>query len=363
MTGVRIVNLARVADEDLVRWRELAAGAYEANPFYEPDFLLPAVSHLDDSPTKLLVAEAGDRWVGAVPVTSLRWRPQIPALMAWHGLYSYLCTPLLDQRHLTEALGALIAQGSREAGRQMLIGTRVSVDERLAPAMVAALKAARRHLAGRSEVERAVLRRREDGDYLSHLKPHHKREYKRQRRRLEEALGAPLAMTDRAGDPEAVERFLELERGGWKGRAGPAFASGTGDADFFREVCRRFSAEGRMQLLELSAGDKAVAMKCNLHAGEGSFAFKIAFEEEYARYSPGIQLELENIRAFHEVGLKWMDSCADPDNRMINRLWADRRRLCTVVLAKNGPAAGPTRLAFAVGVRLNRRRQNQWTGT
>ena len=57
-----------------------------------------------------------------------------------------------------------------------------------------------------------------------------------------------------------------------------------------------------------------------------------------------------------------MDSCADPDNQMINRLWADRARLCTVVLAKDGPAAAPTRLAFALGVRLNRRRtEGKWT--
>ena len=362
MTRARTIRLGDVGGADLERWRALAADAYEANPFYEPDFLLPAAEHLGLAQMRLLVAGSGERWTGCAPVLPLRWRPQIPALMAWHGMYAYLCTPLLGRDDVEAALAALVALGSKIAGRQMLVASRVSVDERLGPALAASLKPARRHQAGRLEVERAIIRRQPDGEYLSHLKPHHKREYKRQRRRLEEALGAPLEMTDRAGDPEAVERFLMLERGGWKGRAGTAFAS-AGDDEFFREVCRRFAASGRLQLLELSAGDSVVAMKCNLHAGEGSFAFKIAFEEEYARYSPGIQLELENIRAFHDAGLKWMDSCADPDNQMINRLWADRRRLCTVVLARNGPMAAPNRMVFAVGARLNRRRGSKWTVT
>jgi CelD/BcsL family acetyltransferase involved in cellulose biosynthesis len=362
VTRVRTIRLGGVDAVDLERWRALAADAYEANPFYEPDFLLPAAEHLGLADMRLLVAESEERWTGCVPVAALRWRPQLPALMAWHGMYAYLCTPLLGRDDVEDAIAAMVAEGSRIAGRQMLVGSRVSVDARLSSALAASLKPARRHQAGRLEVERAVLRRHPDGEYLSHLKPHHKREYKRQRRRFEEALGAPLEMIDRAGDPEAVESFLALERGGWKGRAGTAFAS-AGDDDFFREVCRRFAAAGRLQLLELSAGDSVVAMKCNLHAGEGSFAFKIAFDEEHARYSPGIQLELENIRAFHDAGLKWMDSCADPDNQMINRLWADRRRLCTVVLAKDGPASAPNRIVFALGVRLNRRRQNKWTVT
>ncbi len=35
---------------------------------------------------------------------------------------------------------------------------------------------------------------------------------------------------------------------------------------------------------------------------------------------------------FHEDRAEqWQDSCADPDNEMINRLWPDRRRLSTTV--------------------------------
>jgi len=94
-------------------------------------------------------------------------------------------------------------------------------------------------------------------------------------------------------------------------------------------------------MLALVVGGRTVAMKCNVLAGAGSYAFKITYDEDYARYSPGVLLEMENIRRFHSRGdLQWMDSCADPGNWMMNRIWPDRRRIATLVVP-GGNFAGP----------------------
>jgi hypothetical protein len=53
-------------------------------------------------------------------------------------------------------------------------------------------------------------------------------------------------------------------------------------------------------------------------------AFKITYDEAYAKYSPGVLLELENIRQLHQGCLSWMDSCAAPNRFMINQLWPER---------------------------------------
>jgi hypothetical protein len=93
-------------------------------------------------------------------------------------------------------------------------------------------------------------------------------------------------------------------------------------------------------MLALSLNGRTIAYKCNFLAGRGSFAFKIAFDEEYARYSPGVLLEYENIRLLHErAGVEWMDSCASPDRMMINQLWPERRTIQTVAVA-TGKGAG-----------------------
>jgi hypothetical protein len=93
-------------------------------------------------------------------------------------------------------------------------------------------------------------------------------------------------------------------------------------------------------MLALTVGGRTVAMKCNFLAHDGAFAFKIAYDEAYARFSPGTLLELENIREFHRrPELRWMDSCAAAEHFMANRLMLDRRSLACV-LTTTGRASG-----------------------
>ena len=87
-------------------------------------------------------------------------------------------------------------------------------------------------------------------------------------------------------------------------------------------------------MLGLYLDGRPVALKCSLRSGVGSFGFKIAFDEDFAHFSPGLQLEIENIRRFHGISdLHWMDSCASYDAVLFNRLYLERRTLRTVLLS------------------------------
>jgi hypothetical protein len=69
-------------------------------------------------------------------------------------------------------------------------------------------------------------------------------------------------------------------------------------------------------------------MLCNFVSGDTVFTFKIASDAELAKYSPGIQLSILFLDHFHALPqLSRADSCAEPGNGMINRLWPDRREL------------------------------------
>jgi hypothetical protein len=90
-------------------------------------------------------------------------------------------------------------------------------------------------------------------------------------------------------------------------------------------------------MLGLFLNGEPIALKVNLLSGRGSFGFKIAYDEQYARFSPGVQLELENVRVFHEeTDLDWMDSCAVANHFMINRLWKHRRTIDHVLISTGG---------------------------
>nr|WP_239520258.1 GNAT family N-acetyltransferase [Blastococcus saxobsidens] len=164
------------------------------------------------------------------------------------------------------------------------------------------------------------------------------RSLRRLRRNLERDVGT-VASQDvaAAADPVAVEAeveaFLAMEMAGWKGRAGTAMANTADHAAFFREACAGFAAAGRLRLWRLEAGDVAAARECHLHAGETIFTWKTAFNEELGRFSPGVQLELDVLGAFHDdARARWLDNCTADVPSTSARLTADRRLMGDVLI-------------------------------
>jgi CelD/BcsL family acetyltransferase involved in cellulose biosynthesis len=355
--ALRRVPAGGASEADLAAWSDLAARAIEPNPFFEPGLLAAAAAFYGGVDLGLIESEDG-RLLGALPLRRAhRWR-RIPAacLSVWRHPESYLGTPLLAPEAPVEALGALVDH-SRTSARAGLIafewlGTGGPVEAALREACA---------VRGLEPIEyetfeRASLVKRLEPDYLKEkLSKGRARELRRLRRQLGEQLDAPLEVTDRTGDPQAVEDFLTAEAGGWKGAQGDAFLGSPAYADFFRDVCARFAADGRLQLLVLSGGGVDVAWKVNLVAGDAIFCFKIAYAEQWARFSPGVQLELDFVEIFHGTNSTWSDSCAAPDNEMINRLWPDRRSLATLLVPTGGVRGAASRQSARTAMAVRRR--------
>jgi hypothetical protein len=89
---------------------------------------------------------------------------------------------------------------------------------------------------------------------------------------------------------------------------------------------------GRLQLLALELDNRPIAMLVNFLAPPGSFSFKTAFDESFARFSPGVLLQIENLRILERPEIAWMDSCAAEQHPMIESLWAQRRTLARVTV-------------------------------
>jgi CelD/BcsL family acetyltransferase involved in cellulose biosynthesis len=101
-------------------------------------------------------------------------------------------------------------------------------------------------------------------------------------------------------------------------------------------------------------------MQWNLLAADAIFCLKVAYDEDLASCSPGAQLEVRAVEAFHHrIEVNWIDSCTTPDNELINRLWPDRRRIASVVVAR-ASLVGRSALAgvrSAASLRDRRRRR------
>jgi hypothetical protein len=328
-------------------WEDLARAAIEPNPFHEPWMLLPALrafAHGLDVRVALVLARGGERGetpllCGVFPLVRVPRYKGLPvgSLALWTHDYAPFGTPLVRRTHVRECLAALLAWlGRTRGGAPLLELGAIGGDGPFHAALHEHLRAARRPSFLDERVHRAVFRPRASAeDYLAAAcSGVHRKEMRRLHRRLAERGRVTMEALEPGGDVAAwLDEFLRLEAGGWKGRLGTALACHPATRDFLLAVGMEAHRRGRLHLLALRVDGRAIAMKLNLLAAPGAFALKIAFDEDYARFSPGVLLEVENIRRLHAMpGIEWMDSCAVPAHPMIDRLWPDRRAVETLVL-------------------------------
>jgi len=356
---VKTTGIASLRPADLEAWGRLAARVAEPNPFFEPLFLPAAAAALADGDgdgVELLVAETGDgEWSGALPVVRRRALGLVALVEAWQHPYCYLGTPLVDRERLPEFAAALVSSLAANEHGRFLVLRRCSAGPVLG-AIRAAAEAGGLAVLFEREFERGAYRGRDPGEPLAWIKGKRRSELKRQRRKLGEELGAEVEVRDRPDLEAAVADFLALESAGWKGEEGTALASDAGSAELFESMCRAFAAEGRLQLRALQAGDRALAMTCDIAADGTLFGFKSAYDESLRRFSPGVQLQTENFGCFdRERDEELFDSCAEPDNEMINGLWPDRRTIATVVLGPGGARGALARRALERAYSARRR--------
>lgn len=337
--------LAEVADD----WTALASEAAEPNPFYEHWFMRAAAAAAGD--VELLEVRRGSRLIGLMPLALERGYARLPVRFAvnWRHDQMFVATPL-------------VAAGEEEAFWRAALEL---LDGRSEPVLL--------HLRGLVEggpVHRGLMAVRDcDIAYrevraflASELAPEayweqavrakKRKELRRQFSRLAE-LG-PLAFR-RLGHGDDIadwcESYLRLEKGGWKGKAGTAFACSPARAQFFRDVIAGAEDHGRLDFLRLDLGGTAVAMLATFRCPPGRFAFKTAFDEAYARFSPGVLIQRENLAILFDSEIAWTDSCAAEDHPMIDSLWRERRSIVRVSV----PLAGASRrVTFALCRALER---------
>jgi len=335
----------------------LAANAIEPNVFYDSWMLGPALEHLKTPEMSLVTVHHHSAGLtGLFPFELARYRGlPVRSLKSWRHDYLFLCTPLVANDHVAGTLDAVLDwSASRHAPAAILELNAVRSDGPFAAALTEALARRPAFASNVSTLQRALLNLRTDVETgVSHK---HAKELRRQERRLADLGELAYGSLPPDERPERwIERFLDVEARGWKGEEGTALASDTSSRAYFTEITMQAHANGQLQMLELTLDGAPIATKCNFLSGEGSFAFKIAHDETYAKYSPGVLLELFNMKHMAETApqIAWMDSCAKAQHFMINRLWTQHRTIGNYSLCGRGPV---TRALIRHAPRLARAR-------
>jgi CelD/BcsL family acetyltransferase involved in cellulose biosynthesis len=331
--------------EYLEVWRGLASISLVPNVFYEPWMLLPALDTAADRLRFLLVFGDDNKLWGFFPleIQSRCLHLPIRTLALWQHRYCYLTAPLLHREHAEAALAAFWQWFERNP-----LGCRI-LDTNWLPADGPFHAAWTEFAIGRASMllndfPRPLFEPAEPVDkYLSRVVSRKgANQFLRQERRLAEMgrLEFRIARTS-ADASEWAEDFLRLEAMGWKGsdEDGRPFAAHAGDTEYFREITRTGFERNRVLLLSLTLDGRPIAMRHTLLAGCGSYAFRTAYDEHYAKYSPGLLLELETMRRIEaHPDVRWMDSCAAPRHPLLTRIWRERR-MVRRSLFSNGSAS------------------------
>lgn len=326
------------------RWAALADAAAEPNAFYAPEMFRAALDHLDESKSvRLIEVFDGILLIGLLPVmvTTRHGRLPMATVANWMHAHCFLGTPMIRSGREQDAWAGFLRQLDCADWAPHFLHLR-GLDA--AGANAAALEAVcvtqGRPFREIGRYDRALLRSDLSAEayWDANVRPKKRKEIRRLQKRLAD-LGAVESrmLTDAADLSHWCSEFLALESSGWKGRQKTALSCASHDAAFFRAATAAAMANGNLEFLRIDLDDRAIAMLVNFRHLDGAFSFKIAIDEELGRFSPGVLIEIDNLRAVQtSSAISWMDSCAAPDHAMIDSLWGERRSIAQYRVALRG---------------------------
>jgi CelD/BcsL family acetyltransferase involved in cellulose biosynthesis len=330
------------AEELIPRWVQLALRAEGDNVFFHPDFAIPAMRRLAPGVALGVVRGVDGRLAALAPFASARLGRIAPAVRLWAHEYAPLGLPLVDRQAVVPAVATLLEGMAPKARGLTFIAPDMPLESPVAVALMETAKRLSRPVDVLDPHVRGALQRNASGeapDPRKELASRRRKEYARQLRRLADIGEVKFVAAIECNDVVArFEQFLALEAKGWKGRRGSALTSRAMTRDFARAVVAARAAAGQARIDSIELGGRPIAMVVSFAAGAGVWSWKIAYDEEWSRFSPGAQLMLDLAdRVFSDDTITTIDSCATADHPLIDHIWSGRMAVGTIVI---GPPEG-----------------------
>jgi len=151
-------------------------------------------------------------------------------------------------------------------------------------------------------------------DYLATRGKHTQKEWRRKRRRLEEAGKVEMRVVSTAEElPRAMEDVLEVERWSWKHGSGTSFLTEPGVKGFYSRLADLCAERAWLRLHFLYLDGRPVAHCYAVVYRNELLALKTSFDQRLGNLSPGLALMLSLVEnAFHE-GLAVVDLLGHSD--------------------------------------------------
>ncbi len=321
-------DLDALTPEFVAHWRTLGLCASTPNIYLMPEFMLPAVRHLDiDKAPRVAALWNADRStllaLGVFNVVTPSYRFPYPRLSAVLTKYSLQSGVLLrggiDADAVDQFIGGLFA-GSWRA---------VRINELREDSLVyrqiqeAALRRGLRWFVD-LRYERAMVKLGEGARWQEHISRSRHRRLRSAYARLAKLGKVEFRVVQGAEVSDSnAEALLRVEAMGWK-RASALLAT-PARAQFFREMVRGCSGQSFMFFCELLLDGNVIASTSNFNVNGYGFAFKVGNDPTYAKFSPGFLVEYAFLQSSAQAcpDLHELESGSMPGS-YIEVLWPER---------------------------------------
>ena len=329
--------VARFADLEELRprrdeWRRLANDALEANPFYGPDLMIPALeAGIAGTPTRLLIVEQNGSLRGLFPLQRPFFKDGAMSLgwMLYRDPLTCLTVPLLTRDGAEATLAAALDRLATSNGPPALVFPLLPENKPFA-ALLTRLATHRLSLMRTLQSwERPAIARGSVMDERS------RSSIEKKRRKLEKVGPVSLLrmMSGNPGLPGLLADFLDIEAASWKGQGGTAIRNVPVLESVFRALAAELAPAPTLLIEALMVGERPCAINLNIVADATVYPVKSTYHPDFASHSPG---RLLDALAFHLVeddsAFRHVDSCAGPGHPLAS-LWPDREDITSLALA------------------------------
>ena len=261
----------------------------------------------------------------------------VRTLCFWQHDYCHLATPLIHREHIWEVLDTFWRWFESDGLGCRILDTNYLQADGPFHAIWSDFLLGRCTLPLNEHPRGLELRSTDASAYISEtLSKKRAHELDRCRRKLAEAGHLEYRELHHPAEaPAWIEQFLTLESSGWKGGPdGDAIAKSPADAEYFRRMTLAGVEAGAVVMAGYWLDGRPVAMKHVMLSLRGGFIFKVAYDESYSRFSPGVNLELDHLRSWHSgQAIDWLDTCAGPRHPLFNLISNGRRMICRTLIS------------------------------
>lgn len=339
--SIRIVDAQSLAARANA-WDDLVARAVEPHPHFSRH-VIEAHRSAELAPERLafVTVGTGDQLDAMLPFRKGLDITGLGAVVAQPFLSPFMpsSAPLVAGDRFEAVLKALVRGLAEASGGRFWRWPLLSMSGRVGKGLLDAMREAGWKIAIVESFERPVLERRLNHDSFLKDHPHKGRlkDLRRRRRRLAE-IGTLELTTATEGEAlrEAVERFLFLEASGWKGESGSALACHPPTLTLARALFSPHPSPVGVRADTLNLDGRPLAISLALIAGGTACLLKTAYDEHQRAHAPGLVLEAEIVRIFHETGFAQRLDSATLVGSALESLYRERETVAEIIAIPPG---------------------------